>query len=101
MPPILFSFIQRFASLTLLFNGSVTGSIIIPLSARLTLRICLACSSIVIFLWSTPIPPSRAIAIAIAASVTVSIAAEIMGTFRVILRVKCEVIDTSRGNTSE
>ena len=38
---------------------------------RLTSR---ACSSIVRFLWMKPMPPSRAMRIAVAASVTVSIA---------------------------
>jgi hypothetical protein len=40
-------------------------------------------------------------AIAISDSVTVSIAAEIMGTFKVIVLVNFELIITSRGSTSE
>ena len=97
IPPMLYSFIARFASPTLAVNGKVTGSIIIPLSERLTLRTSAACCSIVMFLCKTPIPPSRAIAIAISLSVTVSIAAEIIGTFNVILRENFDFILTSRG----
>ena len=44
-------------------------------------------SSIVRFLWMTPMPPFCAMAMAMGASVTVSIAAEISGMFRVISRV--------------
>ena len=88
IPPMLCSFIQSFASPTVEVSESVTGSMIIPLSARLTFLTCRACSSMVIFLWSTPMPPSRAIAMAIADSVTVSIAAETMGTFSGIFLLK-------------
>jgi hypothetical protein len=48
-----------------------------------------------------PIPPSRARAIARDASVTVSIAAESMGTFRVMSLVSFERMSTSRGRISE
>ena len=60
-------------------GGSVIGSAIIPLSDRLTLSTSEACSSIVRFLWITPIPPSRARAMARRVSVTVSMAAESSG----------------------
>ncbi|ETN97020.1 hypothetical protein P278_04470 [Zhouia amylolytica AD3] len=53
------------------------------------------------FLCKTPIPPSLAIAIAIADSVTVSIAAATIGTFRVMFLVNFAWIFTSRGSTSE
>ena len=53
------------------------------------------------FLWMTPIPPARAIAIAISDSVTVSIAAEANGTLSVIPRVNSETVFTSFGWTSE
>jgi hypothetical protein len=49
----------------------------------------------------TPMPPARAIAMAISDSVTVSIAAEANGTFSGIFRVKSERVSTSRGITSE
>ena len=84
MPPIPNSFIAILASPTVAVKGKVTGSIIIPASARFTFLTLAACCSIVMFLCKTPIPPSCAIAIAIALSVTVSIAAETIGTFKVI-----------------
>ncbi|MNE26055.1 hypothetical protein D3C80_1194060 [compost metagenome] len=86
MPPMLNSLITCFASPTVAVRGKVTGSIIIPDSALFTFLTSAACCSIVIFLCKTPIPPSCAIAIAIALSVTVSIAAETIGTFKVIFR---------------
>src|SRR5690348_1501247 len=49
----------------------------------------------------TPIPPARAIAIAISDSVTVSIAADENGTLSEMPRVKREVVLTSFGWTSE
>src|SRR2546423_9061254 len=49
----------------------------------------------------TPMPPARAIAIAISDSVTVSMAADENGTLRVIPRVKRDVVSTSLGCTSE
>src|SRR5690554_1925500 len=49
----------------------------------------------------TPIPPSRATAIAIFVSVTVSIAAEIIGVFSVMFRENFVLKSTSRGRTSE
>ena len=53
------------------------------------------------FLCITPIPPCRAIAMAMGASVTVSMAAETRGMSRVILRVKRVESDTCAGVTSE
>src|SRR6266550_6367245 len=49
----------------------------------------------------TPIPPARAIAIAISDSVTVSMAADEKGRFNVMPRVNREVVLTSLGCTSE
>ena len=48
-----------------------------------------ACASIDIFLWMIPIPPCLAIAIAIFDSVTVYIAALIIGMLRTIFLVRC------------
>ena len=98
---MLCSFMLCLASLTSASKAKVTGSIIIPLSARFTLRTSMACWLIVMFLCKTPIPPSLAIAIAMALSVTVSIAAETMGTFKLIFRVNFVLILTSLGKTSE
>src|SRR5579859_2089452 len=82
-------------------GGSVTGSTIIPDSDRLTLSISATCASIERFRWTTPIPPSRASAIARRASVTVSIAAETIGIARSIERVKRARVETSFGRTCD
>jgi hypothetical protein len=79
----------------------VIGFRIIPLSLRLTRSTSAACRSTDMFLWSTPIPPARAMAMAISDSVTVSMAAETRGTFRGIERVNRETVRTSRGWTVE
>ena len=50
---------------------------------------------------STPMPPSRAIAMAIRDSVTVSIAALTSGIFSEISRVRREVVSMSAGARSE
>ena len=76
------------------------GSVITPCSLRFTLSTCAACSAMVIFLWITPIPPSRASAMAILASVTVSMAAERMGIFSLILLVSWMDKSASLGSTS-
>ena len=78
--------LSRSASVT---SGlTVSGSVIIPDSERLTTSTWAAWSSIDRLRCSTPIPPLRAMAMAISDSVTVSIAAEIAGTFMVISRVR-------------
>ena len=59
---------------------TVTGSVTMPASERLTRSTWWAWSSIERLRCSTPMPPWRAIAIAIRASVTVSIAADSSGT---------------------
>jgi hypothetical protein len=71
----------------------VTGSTIIPDSERLTRSTCSACRSMGMFLWMMPIPPCWAMAIAIPASVTVSMAADAIGRCRVMSRVRR--VDTS------
>ena len=77
----------------------VSGFTTMPLSNFLTRRTCAACSATSRFLWITPIPPSCAIAIAIAASVTVSIADEISGICRLMVRVSRVRVLVSEGNT--
>ena len=72
---------------------------ITPFSERFTLRTSSACCSIDIFLWITPRPPARAIAIAIWLSVTVSMAAVIIGIFKVKLSANFVVKSASLGNT--
>jgi hypothetical protein len=49
------------------------------------------------FLWITPIPPARAMAMAMSDSVTVSIAAEISGMWSGMSRENRLVVETSRG----
>ena len=51
--------------------------------------------------WIIPRPPSRARAIASLPSVTVSIAALMIGMLMVIVRVKRVCVETSRGSTDE
>ena len=79
----------------------VIGSLTTPLSYFLTLRTWAACSSTVMLLWTMPIPPSWATAMARAASVTVSIAAERRGMLSSISRVSNVFRETSVATTSE
>ena len=62
--------------------SSLKGLVITPLSERLTLSTAAHWASILIVRCRTPTPPSRAIAIAILASVTVSIGEDTIGTLR-------------------
>ncbi len=78
-----------------------TGSCTTPDSYRLTFDTSAACCSAVMFLWMTPIPPSCAMAMARRASVTVSMAADTSGRFRVMLRVKRVTREVSLGRTWE
>ena len=89
------------ASESVLSGLRYTGSTMTPCSERFTFSTSLHCSSMLIFLWITPIPPSRAMAIAISDSVTVSIPALITGIFKVMFRVKRVETSTSLGSTSE
>jgi hypothetical protein len=100
-PEILNRFISATASRSVPSGESVIGLRIIPLSDRLTRSTSAAWRSIDMFLWITPIPPARAIAIAMSDSVTVSIAADAKGTLSEIPRVKRDVVATSFGWTSE
>ena len=77
------------------------GSVITPFSCLLTLSTSIACSSIVMFLWIIPIPPSLAIAIAILDSVTVYILALINGIFNDIFFVNLVFKLTSLGKISD
>ena len=79
MPDILFFNIKSKASFNFLSFEIVTGLTTIPDSNFFTFLTSSICSSIFIFLWIEPMPPDWAIAIAIWDSVTVSIAAEIIG----------------------
>ena len=101
IPPILYFSILVLASETNAVTGRVTGSKIIPDSERFTDLTFSACSSIVMFLCNTPIPPSRANAIAISLSVTVSIAADTIGIFKGMFLLNLDDMETSLGNFVE
>ena len=80
---------------------TVMGSFTTPLSKRLTFATSSACASGVMFLWTMPMPPSWARAMASRDSVTVSMAADSSGRFSWIDRVRWVVRLTSRGRTVE
>src|SRR6185312_7003063 len=80
---------------------TVTGWVIMPDSERLTRSTWDAWSATERLRCSTPAPPCRAIAIAIRASVTVSIAAETSGMFTVMLRLSRVRVRASPGARSE
>ena len=78
---------------------AVTGSVTMPDSERLTISTCSACSCEDKLRCKTPMPPWRAMAIAMRASVTVSIAADAKGIPKRVLRVNCAEVSTSDGTT--
>mmetsp|Transcript_65260 Transcript_65260/g.185246 ORF Transcript_65260/g.185246 Transcript_65260/m.185246 type:complete len:283 (-) Transcript_65260:283-1131(-) len=71
------------------------GSVMKPLLYFLTFVTSSTWSSMDILLWMTPMPPSRAMPIAILASVTVSMGLETRGVFNVIFLVKLDSRVTS------
>ena len=79
----------------------VTGLVIMPDSERLTRSTWSAWSSMERLRCSTPMPPWRAMAIAIRASVTVSIALESSGMGSSMLRVSRVRVSTRLGTTSD
>ena len=81
-------------------GASQKGFVMTPFSERLTISTCSACWLMDIFLWMIPIPPSRAMAMAMRYSVTVSMAALISGIFRRIFFVSWVCRSTSAGRTS-
>ena len=87
-PEIRNRFISAAASRSGRSGPSVMGFMIIPLSLRLTRSTSAAWRSIDMFLCITPMPPARAMAMAISDSVTVSMAAETSGMLRGMARVK-------------
>ena len=82
-------------------GGSVTGSVIMPLWLRLTFCTSAAWASIGRLRWITPMPPWRAMAMAMPASVTLSIAAETSGTASVMPAANVAVVSTASGSVSE
>ena len=79
----------------------VTGSTIMPLSDFLTLSTSMAWALMSRLRWMKPRPPSRAMLMAVSASVTVSMAALTIGMFKLIRRVSWVLTVTSLGRTSE
>ncbi len=89
------------ASASVASGPMVTGLTTMPDSNFLTCRTCSACSAGVKLRWMTPMPPACAMAMASRASVTVSMAAEMIGILRSMspaMRVRMSV---SPGITSE
>src|SRR6266540_509695 len=83
-------------------SGSiVTGSATTADSNFFTFTTSDACSSTVRFLWTNPSPPAAAMAIAMRASVTVSIAADTIGMLIWMLRVSRVDVSTDFGSTSD
>ena len=89
--------ISASASASVASGKIVIGSTTMPLSKRFTLRTSSAWSSGDRLRWMTPMPPACAIATASRASVTVSIAEEMIGTLRRIDRVSRAPISTWLG----
>ena len=100
-PEILNFAIRSLASASVWSGESENGSVITPFSDLFTLSTSSACCSIVMFLWMIPIPPWRAMAIAMRCSVTVSIPALIIGMFSLIVFVRYVDKSTWFGMTCE
>ena len=79
----------------------MTGLFTMPASERFTRSTCAACSSIGRLRWRTPTPPWRAIAMAIRASVTVSMALETSGSWTEMFLDTRDEVSTSLGTTSD
>ena len=92
--------ISSTATASLWSGPMVTGLMTTPVSAFLTLLTSSACSATVKFLCTMPMPPSRAMQMAVAASVTVSIADEMMGFASRMPAVSWVRTSTSLGRTS-
>ena len=79
----------------------VTGFTTMPDSNFFTERTWATCSSMVRFLWITPMPPCWAMAIAIGPSLTVSIAAARSGMLSEMVRVRRVLVSVRLGRTCE
>ena len=92
---------QSLSTSSIVASGVVViGSVIMPDSLRLTWSTIAAWSAMERFRCRMPRPPSRAIAIAMRASLTVSIAADSSGVATVMRRVTREDVSASDGMTS-
>ena len=100
-PDTRYACMRSSACSTVSSGSTVMGSMIMPLSDFLTFSISSFWRSMLIFLCTMPMPPARAMEMAIADSVTVSIAAETSGIFREMDGVSQAVTSTTSGVTSE
>ena len=100
-PEMLCSMVRAKRSRTVRSGAITTGSRMMPLSYFFTVRTSRACASSPMFLWTTPMPPSCAMAMARRLSVTVSIAADMRGMPSGISRVSRVRSATSEGSTCE
>ena len=92
---------QRWSTSATVASGVVvTGLETMPDSLRFTRSTMSACSAMERLRCRMPIPPCRAMAIAMRASVTVSIAAESSGVATSMRRVRRDVVSASLGITS-
>ena len=82
-------------------GGSVTGSTIMPDCERLTLSTSATWSATDRLRCTMPMPPARAMAMARGASVTVSIAAETMGSASSMCGVRRVLVSTAAGTTPD
>ena len=101
MPEMPWSCISVSASASVASGAMVTGLTTMPDSNFLTWRTCAACSSGSRLRWMTPMPPACAMAMAILASVTVSMAEAMIGILSEISRVRRVRISASDGSTSD
>ena len=101
IPEMRCSCIKVRASASVASGLMVTGLTTMPDSNFFTCRTCAACASGSRLRCRTPIPPACAMAIAICASVTVSIAEATSGMLSRMLGVMRDRISTSAGMTSE
>ena len=93
--------ISACASAKVAVGTIVTGLTTMPDSKRFTWRTAATCSSGVRLRWSTPMPPNCAMAIAICASVTVSIAEDRIGMLSRMPRVSSVRVSAWLGSTAE
>ncbi len=100
-PEILYWFMISRTSWIFRSGSMVMGLTIMPLSDFLTFLTSSACRSMLMFLWINPIPPCRAMVMAVSASVTVSMAAETTGILSRTLRDNRVCTLTSVGNTAD
>ena len=100
-PEMLCAWVRASTSRMVVSGPTVIGSRMTPASNFLTLATSAACCSRLRFLWMMPMPPSWAMAMARRASVTVSMAADRIGSFSFRSRVNRVSRLTSLGRMVE